>query len=575
MKNQEIARAFNEIADLLELKGENPFRIRAYRRAAQNLESMGRDITDMPEDERTSIQGIGKDLSGKITEYATTGKIKTLEELRREIPVGLTEIMAIPGVGPRTAKLLFDKLNIQNIDELENHAREGKLQGLPGIKKKTEENILRGIEFMKRGRERQPLGMVLPIAEEIINRLRKEGSVRKAELAGSLRRWKETIRDIDILVTSTDPAAVMNAFVRIPSVEEVLLKGPTKTSVVLKEGLQVDLRVVEEGSFGAALQYFTGSKAHNIRIREMAVRKGLKVNEYGVFREKDGRKLGGRDEEDVYRILGLQYIPPELREDTGEIEAAQKGKLPSLITLEDIKGDLHVHSRWSDGRHRIEELAETAKQLGYRYIAITDHSKGLGIAGGLTEEQLIEEMREVEALNRRLKDFRVLMGIEVDIRSDGLLDFSEETLRELDFVIASIHSGFRQSRDQLTKRVLSAIKCPYVNAIAHPTGRIIGEREAYEIDMKAVLEAAKEAGTALEINAFPFRLDLNDRHIREAKELGIPLIISTDTHIKEQFGFMRYGVATARRGWLAKEDVVNTLDLKELEVFLKKSRKKV
>ncbi len=573
MTNQEIARAFNEIADLLEIKGENPFRIRAYRRAAQNIESLGRDVAEMSEDEITRVPGIGKDLAGKIREYIEKGRIERLEELRREIPRGLTEIMTVPGVGPRTAKVIFESLGISTIEELEEAARGGRLQGLPGIKKKTEENIIRGIEMLKRGKERQPLGKVMPLAEDIIERLKRVRSVRKISLAGSLRRWRDTIKDIDILATSTNPTEVMNAFVRLAEVEEVLLKGPTKSSVVLRDGLQVDLRVVEEESFGAALQYFTGSKAHNIKLRERAVKRGLKINEYGVFRESDGKKIAGRTEEEVYQAVGLPFIPPELREDRGEIEAAERGMLPNLVELKDIRGDLHVHSKYSDGSHSIEEIAGLAKSLGYRYIAITDHSKGLGVAGGLTSERILEELKEVQAVNKKLKGFKVFMGVEVDIRSDGTLDLPDELLARLDIVIASIHSGFRQSVGQLTMRLLSAIRSPYVKIIAHPTGRLIGERDPYEVDMEQILRAAKETGTVLEINAYPLRLDLNDRYAREAKEMGIPMVISTDTHISEQFRFMRYGVHMARRAWLEKGDIINTMDTKALERFLK-SRKK-
>jgi DNA polymerase (family 10) len=573
MKNQEISEAFDEIADLLELKGENPFRIRAYRRAAQSIGALGRDISELGEDELTSIPGIGKDLAGKIMEYLGKGRIEALERLRKEVPPGLRDVMSVPGVGTKTAKLLFDRLGIKSIDQLEQSARDGRLQGLPGIKKKTEENILHGIEMLKRWRARWPIGRALPVAEEILARLRKVADVKDVSLAGSLRRWKETIKDIDILASSPAPVAVMDAFVHLPFVREVLLKGPTKSSVILEDGIQVDLRVVEEGAFGAALQYFTGSKAHNIRLREMALRKGLKINEYGVFRVSDGEKIGGEREEDIYRLLEIPFIPPELREDTGEIEAALQNRLPSLLTGADIRGDLHVHSKWSDGRHSVEEVAAAAKEMGYQYIAITDHSKGLGIAGGLTPERVFEEKREVEALNRKLKGFRVFMGIEVDIRSDGSLDLDDQVLRELDFVIASIHSGFRQPIDQITMRLVSAMKSPYVDVIAHPTGRIIGERDSYEVDIKEILRTARETGTALEINAFPMRLDLGDRYVREAKTMGIPLVISTDTHIDTQYKFMNYGVAVARRGWLEPGDVLNTMDIKAFERYIRRDKR--
>ncbi|RMG04761.1 MAG: DNA polymerase/3'-5' exonuclease PolX [Nitrospirae bacterium] len=575
MTNKEIAKRFNEIADLLELKGENPFRIRAYRKAAQNIESLGRDISEIPETERKKIPGIGKDLAGKISEFIETGGIKALDELREEIPQGLLEIISIPGVGPKTAKNLYDNLGITDIETLEGAARGGGLLKIPGIKEKTVNNILRGIELLKKGRERRPIGDVMPQAEEIVSTLKSVKGVGKIALAGSLRRWKETIKDIDILVTSSEPERVMDAFVTLPGVTDVIQKGTTRSSIRLSDDLQVDLRVVENDSFGAALQYFTGSKEHNIHLRELAQKKGLKINEYGIFDEKTDRKLGGKTEEEIYNLLGLEWIPPELREDTGEIDAAKKGDLPELVKLEDIKGDLHIHSRWSDGSYEIADLAAVAKKMGYQYIAITDHSKGLGIAGGLTEEKILEQKREVDTLNKRLKNFRIFMGVEVDIRSDGSLDLSEDVLKQLDFVVASVHSGFRQDIKQMTKRVISAIKCPYVDLIAHPTGRLIGEREPYEINMDEVFRVARKEGKALEINAFPQRLDINDKLAREAKRHGIPVIINTDSHIPDQFLYMKYGVQVARRGWLEKENVLNTLPLNEFEKLLQKRRKKL
>lgn len=574
MTNKEIAKRFNEIADLLELKGENPFRIRAYRKAAQNIDALGRDISEIPEEERKKIPGIGKDLAGKITEFIETGSIHALDELRMEIPQGLLEIMSIPGVGPKTAKSFYENLGIADIETLEGAAKDGSLLKLPGIKEKTVSNILRGIELLKRGRERRPIGEVMPQAEQIIASLKKVKGVGEVALAGSLRRWKETIKDIDILVTSSEPERVMDAFVSLPGVSDVIQKGTTRSSILLSDGLQVDLRVVERDSFGAALQYFTGSKEHNIHLRELAQKRGLKINEYGIFDEKTDRKLGGKSEEEIYRLLDLEWIPPELREDTGEIDAALRGSLPELVTLEDIRGDLHIHSRWSDGSYDIADLAAVARELGYEYIAITDHSKGLGIAGGLTEEKIIEEKREVDSLNKRFRNFRIFMGVEVDIRSDGSLDLPEDVLKNLDFVVASVHSGFRQDIRQMTRRVVSAIKCPYVDLIAHPTGRLIGSREPYEIDMEEVFRVTKKEGKAIEINAFPQRLDINDKLAREAKRHGIPVIINTDSHISDQFLFMKYGVQVARRGWLEKRDVLNTLSLKEFQKRLQKRRKK-
>ncbi len=573
MKNQEIARIFNEIADILEIKGENPFRIRAYRRAAQNIDGLPRDVATLSQEELLGIPGIGQDLAGKIREYISTGKIASYEELKKEIPEGLTLLLTVPGLGPKTANLLYERLKVKSIEELERLAREHKLAGLPGIKGKTEENILKGIDMLKRGKDRLPIGRVLPLAREIIEQLIKEKApTDKLSLAGSLRRWKDTIKDIDILATSKEPEKVMNVFVKLPMVKDVLMKGPTKSSVIITEGIQVDLRVVEEASFGAALAYFTGSKAHNIKIREMAVKAGLKINEYGIFRESDNKRIGGEKEEDVYRVLGLPYIPPELREDTGEIEAALEGRLPVLLELSDIKGDLHVHSKHSDGSHTILELIDAAKQRGYEYIALTDHTKGLGVARGLNEEKVLEELKEVRALNRKLKDFRVLMGVEVDIRSDFTLDLPDEILRELDIVVASIHSGFRQKREQLTRRLLSAIENPYVTIIAHPTGRLIGERDAYDVDLEEVFKKAREMGKAIEINAYPLRLDINDIQAKRAKELGIPIVISTDTHLINQFDYIQYGVAIGRRGWLGKNDVLNTLNAENLLKWIKRHK---
>jgi len=570
MKNQEIVKIFNDIADLLEIKGENPFRIRAYRRAALNIESLSTDIASTPKDELMEIPGIGQDLAGKILEYIQTGKMHDYEDLKKEVPEGLSGLLSVPSLGPKTAKLLFEKLQVKDLDDLARLAREHKLIGLPGIKEKTEENIIKGIEMLKRGMERQPLGKVLPVAKDVVGYLETHAPVDQIKIAGSIRRWKDTIKDIDILATSRDPKAVMNAFVHLPHVQDILMHGPTKSSVIIHEGLQVDLRVVEEDSFGAALAYFTGSKAHNIRLREMAVKAGLKINEYGIFREKDDKKLGGKREEDVYRILSLPFIAPELREDLGEIEAAIEGRLPRLIDSSDIRGDLHVHTRRSDGSHDFDELIREAKKRGYAYIAITDHSKGLGIARGLNEERLLEEKAEIEALNKKLKGFKLLAGVEVDIRSDGRMDFTDEILRQMDIVVASIHSGFRQSREQITRRLTSAMRNPCVSIIAHPTGRLIGERDPYDVDMHEVLKVAKETGTAIEINAYPLRLDLNDAYAKMAKEMGIRLAISTDTHITNQFDFMEYGVAIARRGWLEKRDVLNALDYSSLLKALKK-----
>ena len=569
MKNQEIAKIFNEIADILEIKNENPFRIRAYRRASLNVEGLTRNVEDLSEDELLEVPGVGKDLSSKIVEYIKTGKIAAHEELKQEIPQIVLDLESVPGLGPKTAMLLYDKLHIKSIDELAKLAEEHKLAGLPGIKGKTEENILKGIGMLKRGRERSPLGKVLPIAQDIVDQLRRKAPLTRIDIAGSLRRWKDTIKDIDILAMSDNPKEVMHAFVHLSHVKDIIMQGPTKSSVVIKEGLQVDLRVVEKESYGAALAYFTGSKEHNIRLREMAVKRGLTINEYGIFRVKDNKKLGGEKEEDTYKILDLEYVPPEMREDRGEIEAAIEGKLPKLITVEDIKGDLHVHSKWSDGSHTLEQLVEAARDRGYSYFALTDHSQGLGIARGLTVERLMEQKREIAVLNKKLKNFQILHGTEVDIRSNGTLDFPDDVLQTLDIVVASIHSGFKQTKEQLTSRIIAAMKNSYVSIIAHPTGRLIGERDAYEIDMEKTLKTAKETCTAMEINAYPLRLDLSDIYAKKARELGIPIVISTDAHVTTQFSFMSYGVSIARRSWLEKEDVANTPEVKQLLKKLK------
>jgi DNA polymerase (family 10) len=569
MKNQEIAKIFNEIAGLLEIKNDNPFRIRAYRRAALNVEGLTRNVEDLSEDELLGVPGVGKELAAKIAEYIKTGNIAAHQELKKEIPQIVLDLESVPGLGPKTAILLHEKLHIKSIDELAKLAEEHKLAGLRGIKGKTEENILKGIGMLRRGQERSPLGKVLPIAQDLVDQLRLKAPLTRIDIAGSLRRWKDTIKDIDILAMSDNPKEVMRVFVHLPHVKEVIMQGPTKSSVVIKEGLQVDLRVVEKESYGAALAYFTGSKEHNIRLREMAVKRGLTINEYGIFRVKDNTKLGGEKEEDTYKILDLQYVPPEMREDRGEIEAAIEGKLPKLVTVNDIKGDLHVHSKWSDGSHTFEQLAEVAKEHGYSYFALTDHSQGLGVARGLTVERLAEQKREIDTLNKKLKNIRILHGTEVDIRSDGTLDFHDDVLQTLDIVVASIHSGFKQTKEQLTSRIVAAMKNPYVSIIAHPTGRLIGERDAYEVDMDEILKTAKETGTAMEINAYPLRLDLSDIYAKKAKELRIPIVISTDAHVTTQFNFMSYGVSIARRSWLEKEDIANTLEVKQLLKKLK------
>jgi DNA polymerase (family 10) len=564
MKNQRIAALFNQIADMLELKGENVFRIRAYRRAAQNVDGLSKDVSALTREELEAIPGIGKDLADKIREFLETGQVAKHEELKREIPGGVLELLRIPGLGPKKAKLFFDRLKIESLDGLTAAIREGKLTGLPGIQEKTVEKLLRGIELITRGTERMSLGRALPLAEDLVKRIKDQAPVDRIEVAGSIRRMKETVKDIDILTTSKRPDAVMDAFVNLPQVSRVLMRGPTKSSILTEDGIQVDLRVVEEDSFGAALQYFTGSKQHNIRLREMAVRAGLRLNEYGAFKEPGEKKIGGRTEEEMYQALKLPWIPPELREDGGEIEAALMGNLPGLVALEDMKGDLHVHTKESDGSHDLDTLVAAARKKGYEYIAVTDHTKGLGVARGLDEKRLEAEMRLIDETNKKLSGFRVLKGTEIDIRSDGRLDLPDSALAGLDIVVASVHSGFKQTEEQITKRMLTAIRNPMVSVIAHPTGRLIGEREPYAVDMEAVIREAAKNGVALEVNAYPLRLDLNDAHLRLAKEYGALIEISTDTHVTDQYDFMRYGVSMARRGWIEKKDVLNALGYEDL-----------
>jgi len=565
MDNGEVAHILNAMADMLEIKGDNPFRIRAYRRAAQNIEGLAEDVATLTvRHTLEEIPGIGKDLASKIHEIITTGTFQEYEKLKAQVPSGVVELLKIPGVGPKTAQFLYETKGIDSIARLEAAARANELRGLPGIKAKTEENILWGIEMLKRASGRMPLGLALPLAGEIIARLRQVKGVTRIECAGSVRRMKDTVGDIDILAVSAAPGKIMDAFVALPLVREVLAHGETKSSVVTRQGIHVDVLVVNPKAFGAAWVYFTGSKTHNIHLRDMAKKKGLKISEYGVFAERTGKRIAGREEKEIYEALGLPYIAPELREDTGEIEAALKGQLPDLIRVEDIRGDLHVHSTWSDGAHSIKEVVDAARRRGYRYIAVTDHSKGLGIVRGLAAEDLTRQREEIDRLNQRLRDFRILTGIEANIRADGTLDIPNGVLAKLDFVIASVHSAFRQDQQRMTERIVRAVSNPYVQVLGHPTGRLLGEREPYDLDFDRLLEAARANGVALEINASPYRLDLNDAHARRAKEAGIPLVINTDTHTLAEFDHIHLGVATARRAWIEKKDVLNALPLKQL-----------
>jgi DNA polymerase (family 10) len=573
MKNFEVARQFELMADVLELKGGNPFRIRAYRRAAQNLESLGEDIEAVAREDRLEdIPGIGADLAGKIQEYLRTGKIEEIAAASRGIPRGVVELLNIPGVGPRTARLLYEREHITEIGQLEKLASKGGLRGLPGIQAKTEQNILKGIRLVRGGQERMPLGHALPLARELVHALEGRPAVQQVSLAGSIRRMKETVGDIDILVTSSKPAAVMQAFVTLPQVAEVLERGPTKASIRHREGIQVDLRVVEPACFGAALVYFTGSKQHNIHVRDLGVKKGLKISEYGVFKASTGRRLVSATEAEVYAAVGLPWIPPELREDAGEVEAALRRKLPDLVELSEIRGDLHCHTNATDGHHTIEALVTAAERRGYTYVAVTDHSPSTRVTGGLTADELAAHVKKIRAVQARHPRITVLAGSECDILPDGSLDYPDHVLAGLDLVVGSVHSAFRQSRAEMTRRICRALAHPRVHVLGHPTGRLIGKREPYALDTDEVFRTARRYDKAVEINSQPDRLDLDDIHARRAHALGVLVAVSTDTHMLDHLGWMELGVATARRGWTETRHVVNTWPAQKLLAWLRAER---
>lgn len=571
--NADIATAFDEIADLLEIKGENPFRVRAYRNAARTIAELAEPLRDKVErgEDLTQIPGIGKDLAMKIGQFVITGRIAQLEELRAEFPAGLLDMLRLPGLGPKRVKTLYDDLKIQTLEELAAAAREGRIRKIKGFGEKIEAGILRAIETRQQEGRRFRRAAIAPYAEALCAHLRAVPGVKHVEPAGSYRRARETIGDLDILVEAEDSKAVMQAFVEYDEVQQVLAHGETKSSARLRSGLQVDVRVVPAESFGAALQYFTGSKEHNIAVRKIAQSKGLKVNEYGVMRGDE--RIAGRTEEEVYGALGLRVPPPEIREDRGEIERAASGDLPKLVEVADIRGDLHNHTTWSDGANSIEEMAEAARARGYEYLAICDHSKRLTVAHGLDEKRLREQIEEIDRVNARLKGFRILKGIECDILEDGSLDLDDSVLKELDLVVVSVHSKFTLTREQQTARVLKALDHPCATILAHPTGRLIQERDPYEIDIPRVIEHAKQTGRVLELNANPMRLDLNDVYCRMAKEAGVKIAINVDGHQTADLANIVYGVGQARRGWLEPADVLNTLPLQKLLEFLRATRR--
>jgi DNA polymerase (family 10) len=567
--NLEIAKIFYEMADILEMQNVE-WKPRAYRKAAKAIESLSVDVSEIYKREGLKglmeIPGVGERLAGKIEEYILTGKIKEYERLKKSLPTGLETLIEIPGLGPKKAIVLFKKLNIKTIEDLKKAASEGKIARLPGFGEKSQENILKGIELFEKGQQRLLLSNAITIANEIIEELKKVKGVERIEPVGSLRRMKETIGDIDILVVAKDPAAVMDKFVSLKNVERILAKGEKKSMVILKGNVQADVRVFERDEFGSALQYFTGNKDHNIELRKVAIKKGYKLNEYGLF--KGNKKVAGESEEEIYKILVKNYIPPELRENRGEIEAAIEGKLPKLITLKDIKGDFHVHTKYSDGDDTIEEIAKAAKSIGYEFINICDHSKSEHVAHGMEEERLLKQIEEIKQLRKKL-NFNIFAGCEVDILKNGELDYDDEVLKKLDIVTAAVHSGFKMSEKEMTERIVTALNNKYVKIFTHPTGRLINKREPYQINMEKIFEVAAKNKIALEIDAFPDRLDLTDVNVKAAKEMGIKITIGTDAHSVSQLHYMLLGVAVARRGWAEKEDIINTWEIEKIKEYFK------
>jgi len=578
MKNQEIAKIFYEIADYLEMEGV-AFKPYAYEKAALALETLEKDIGEIYKEggrkALLKIPGTGESMADKIEEYLKTGKVKYYEELKKKTPVNLEELVQVEGLGPKRIKFLYQKLGIRNLKTLEKAARDNKISPLFGFGEKTEKNILEGINFLKRSKGRFLLGEILPVAKKVYEKLKNLKEVEAIFPAGSVRRMKETIGDVDFLVISKNPQVVMNFFVSLPGVIKIWGKGSTKSSVRMREGFDMDIRVVPAKSYGSALQYFTGSKEHNIVTRKIAMDKGLKLNEYGVF--QGSKMVAGKTEEEVYRTLEMQWVPPELRENQGEIEAALRGKLPEIIGYEDIQGDIHCHikwkGKWDGGTNTIEEMAETARKMGYEYLGIASHTKFLKIEHGLNEKQLELRNKEIDKLNQKLKmgncKLKILRGCEANILNDGSIDIRNDALAKLDYVIAGVHSNFKMPKEKMTERIIRAIKNPNVDIISHPTGRILKRRDEYQIDFGKILRAAKEFGAILEINSFPLRLDLNDQNIRRAKEAGVRMVINTDSHHKDQLRFIEFGIAQARRGWAEKKDIINCWPLEKLLKYFK------
>jgi len=573
VENLAISRVFAEIGDLLEIKGENPFKIRAYRNAAETIAHTAERIADLSASGRLAIPGIGKDLSAKISELVDTGAIAYHQALLQEFPPTILDLLHLQGVGPKTVALLYRELGIRTLADLETAAREGRLRAIKGMGAKKESWILKALEERANLAGRRLIAEAHDTAAALVSALREHAPDAEITIVGSLRRGCETCGDLDILAAGA-PSSLMEAFTSYKLVERILARGETKSSVLLWGGFQADLRLVPRESLGAALQYFTGSKPHNIALRDRAIRRGFKLNEYGLFRNDDGQVVAGANEEDIYRALGLDLVPPELRENRGELEAAERGELPRLISLADVRGDLHMHTTATDGRADAETMALAARAAGLSYIAITDHSRALAMANGLDEQRALEHARRIRELNDRLEGITVLAGIECDIRPDGTMDLADECLAQLDIVIASVHSAFTQDENQMTDRLLAAIACRFVDVIGHPTGRLILKRDGYRVNFDRLIDAAREAGVALEINSQIDRLDLDEHHARLARDRGVKLLIDSDAHSPAALGVTRWGITTARRAWLTPGDVLNTLPAEEFRGSLRRNRTK-
>lgn len=568
--NADIAAVLEQIADLLEIRGDNPFRIRAYRNAARAVGGFGQDIKGLFDrgSELPTLPGIGPDLDAKIHEITATGACKLLDQLQKEFPPAVTELLKLPGLGPKRVKTLYDRIKVRTLEELREAARAEKIRELPGFGAKTEEHILHALGARVAGSRRFKLATAIQYAEALVAYLRKCRGVREVTVAGSFRRMRETVGDLDIVISALPGSSAMQKFCGYDEVREVLAHGETRASVVLKAGLQVDLRLVPRESYGAALHYFTGSKAHNIAIRRIGQNRGLKINEYGVFRGDE--RIAGETEASVYEAVGLPFIAPELREDRGEIEAARRGELPHLIELGALRGDLHVHSKASDGRHTIGEMAIAAREAGLQYIAITEHSRRLTIARGLDPQRLLKQGDEIDRLNEALEGITIMKGIEVDILEDGRLDLPDSALKRIDIVVGAVHSAFGFSRQKQTERILRALDNRYFTILAHPVGRLIDEREPCDIDMLKIVRAAKRRGCFLELNGQPERLDLPDVYCQMARDEGVLLSVNSDAHSTQEFANLRYGIGQARRGWLEAKDVLNTRGLRELQALIRR-----